>query len=313
LDTDEQNELEIRSLRKKKKVIPSVLQIDTLAGEFPAKTNYLYTTYNANHNDVEALKKDGVIVLGSGPYRIGSSVEFDWSCVNTALALKKHNKKSIIVNCNPETVSTDYDISERLYFEELTFERIADIYDFENSFGVVISVGGQTPNNLAESLDYYKVPILGTKAKDIDGAEDRNKFSALLDKLEIEQPKWDSFSDLKSALKFANEVGYPVLVRPSYVLSGSAMSVSYNDDDLKDLIKKSSTINKVHPVTISKFISEAKEIEFDGVAQKGDLKVLLFRSTLKMPGFTREMRQLLSGGDYVFTHEKKLLKQPKKW
>jgi len=195
------------------------------------------------------------------------------SCVNTALSLKKHKKKSIIVNCNPETVSTDYDISERLYFEELTFERIADIYDFENSFGTVISVGGQTPNNLAEGLDNYGAPILGTKAKDIDGAEDRNKFSALLDKLEIKQPRWDSFSDLKSALRFANEVGYPVLVRPSYVLSGSAMSVSYNDDDLKNLIKKSSEVTKDHPVTISKFISDAKEIEFDGVAQDGEIKV----------------------------------------
>ena len=277
-------ELDIRSLRKKYKIIPAVLQIDTLAGEFPAQTNYLYTSYNAHHSDVLPLNKNGIMVLGSGPYRIGSSVEFDWSCVNTALALKKYNKQSIIVNCNPETVSTDYDISNRLYFEELTFERIADIFDFENSSGVVISVGGQTPNNLSESIDQYGIPILGTKAKDIDRAEDRNKFSALLDSLSIQQPQWDSFSDLKSALKFTHKVGYPVLVRPSYVLSGSAMSISYNDQDLKNLIKKCADINKTHPVTISKFISDAKEIEFDGVAQNGDIKVFAISEHIENAG-----------------------------
>ena len=277
-------ELDIRSLRKKYKIIPAVLQIDTLAGEFPAQTNYLYTSYNAHHSDVLPLNKNGIMVLGSGPYRIGSSVEFDWSCVNTALALKKYNKQSIIVNCNPETVSTDYDISNRLYFEELTFERIADIFDFENSSGVVISVGGQTPNNLSESIDQYGIPILGTKAKDIDLAEDRNKFSALLDSLSIQQPQWDSFSDLKSALKFTHKVGYPVLVRPSYVLSGSAMSISYNDQDLKNLIKKCADINKTHPVTISKFISDAKEIEFDGVAQNGDIKVFAISEHIENAG-----------------------------
>jgi carbamoyl-phosphate synthase large subunit len=298
-------ELEIRNLRKKEKIIPSVLQIDTLAGEFPAKTNYLYTTYNANHNDVQPLKKEGVIVLGSGPYRIGSSVEFDWSCVNTALSLKDHGKKSIIVNCNPETVSTDYDISERLYFEELTFERIADIYDFENSFGVVISVGGQTPNNLSDSIDNYGIPILGTKAKDIDGAEDRNKFSALLDKLEIEQPKWDSFSDLKSALKFANKVGYPVLVRPSYVLSGNAMSVSYSDDDLKDLIKKSADVNKDHPVTISKFVSDAKEIEFDGVAQKGEIMVSAISEHIENAGVHSGDASIIYPAVTIYLHTEK--------
>lgn len=307
------SELEIRSLRKKCGVIPSVLQIDTLAGEFPAQTNYLYTTYNAGHDDVKPLNKDGVMVLGSGPYRIGSSVEFDWSCVNTALSLKDHGKKSIIVNCNPETVSTDYDISERLYFEELTFERIADIYDFENSFGVVISVGGQTPNNLAEGLDNYGAPILGTKPKDIDGAEDRNKFSALLDKLEIEQPEWDSFSDLKSALKFAEKVGYPVLVRPSYVLSGSAMSVSYNDDDLKDLLDKTAEINKEHPVTISKFISEAKEIEFDGVAQDGEIQVSAISEHIENAGVHSGDASIIYPAVTMYLHtEKQIVEASKK-
>ncbi|MCW1949699.1 MAG: carbamoyl-phosphate synthase (glutamine-hydrolyzing) large subunit [Candidatus Shapirobacteria bacterium] len=280
----DQNELFVRDLRKKYNIVPAILQIDTLAGEFPAQTNYLYTTYNASHYDVKPLGKEGVMVLGSGPYRIGSSVEFDWSCVNTALALNDHQKKSIIVNCNPETVSTDYDISQRLYFEELTFERIADIFDFEKSLGTVISVGGQTPNNLAESIDNYGIPILGTKAKDIDRAEDRNKFSGLLDELRVKQPEWDSFSDLKSALKFANKVGYPVLVRPSYVLSGNAMSVSYNDNDLRDLLNKCSDINKTHPVTISKFISDAKEIEFDGVAENGEIKVFAISEHIENAG-----------------------------
>lgn len=309
----EKTELEIRDLRKKYGIVPSVLQIDTLAGEFPAQTNYLYTTYNAHHHDVKPLEKAGVMVLGSGPYRIGSSVEFDWSCVNTALSLKNHKKKSIIVNCNPETVSTDYDISERLYFEELTFERIADIYDFENSFGVVISVGGQTPNNLAEGLDNYGAPILGTKAKDIDGAEDRNKFSALLDKLEIEQPEWDSFSDLKSALKFADKVGYPVLVRPSYVLSGSAMSVSYNDDDLKDLLNKTAEVNKEHPVTISKFISEAKEIEFDGVAQMGEIQVFAISEHIENAGVHSGDASIIYPAVTMYLHtEKQIIEASKK-
>ncbi len=306
-------ELEVRKIRKELGVVPSVLQIDTLAGEFPAQTNYLYITYNASHHDVKPLGKTGVMVLGSGPYRIGSSVEFDWSCVNTALSLKDHKKKSIIVNCNPETVSTDYDISERLYFEELTFERIADIYDFETSFGVVISVGGQTPNNLAEGLDNYGAPILGTKAKDIDGAEDRNKFSALLDKLEIEQPEWDSFSDLKSALKFANKVGYPVLVRPSYVLSGSAMSVSYNDDDLKDLLNKTAEVNKEHQVTISKFISEAKEIEFDGVAQKGEIQVFAISEHIENAGVHSGDASIIYPAVTMYLHtEKQIIEAAKR-
>lgn len=262
---------EIREKRIGLGVTPSILQIDTLAGEFPAKTNYLYTTYHAFHNDVTPLNKDGVIVLGSGPYRIGSSVEFDWTCVNTAMALKKYKKSSIIVNCNPETVSTDYDISDRLYFEELTLERTLDIYDFEKSLGVIVSVGGQTPNNLATKLSKYSVPILGTTAENINRAEDRNIFSHLLDTLGIAQPQWRQFKNIKDALSFAKKVGYPVLIRPSYVLSGDAMSVSYTEDDLKNFVKIATVVNQDYPITVSKFIEHAREIEIDGVSQKGKL------------------------------------------
>ena len=245
-------ELEIRNLRIKNKITPSVFQIDTLAGEFPAKTNYLYTTYNVNHHHVKPIGDKGVMVLGSGPYRIGSSVEFDWTCVNSSLFLKKYGKKSIIVNCNPETVSTDYDISDRLYFEELSFERVADIYEFEESSSVVVSVGGQTPNNIAKKIDQYGIKILGTTASDIDRAEDRKKFSQLLDDLDIKQPVWNSFTDMEVALKFSREVGYPILVRPSYVLSGAAMNLCYNPIELKHFIEKATNINKKHPTTISK-------------------------------------------------------------
>lgn len=261
----------VRQKRIELGITPSILQIDTLGGEFPAQTNYLYTTYHASHNDVTPLKNTGVMVLGSGPYRIGSSVEFDWTCVNAAWSLKKHGKKSIIINCNPETVSTDYDISDRLYFEELTLERVLDIYDFEASFGVMISVGGQTPNNLAKKLDAYGVSILGTKPSNIDRAEDRNTFSQLLDTLRIAQPAWSQFKDVKKALVFANKVGYPVLIRPSYVLSGDAMSVSYNEEDLRQFIKKATVVNKDYPITVSKFVEHAREIEIDGVAQNGEL------------------------------------------
>ncbi len=264
-------ELDIRSLRKKLNVLPSIFQIDTLAGEIPAKTNYLYLTYHGSHHDVQPLKKRGVIVLGSGPYRIGSSVEFDWTCVNTALALKKHKRESVIINCNPETVSTDYDISERLYFEELSFERVADICDFEDPEGVVVSVGGQTPNNLAKILTEYGVRLLGTSAKNIDRAEDRSKFSQLLDDLKIPQPEWNKFTTTKEAITFAQKVGYPVLIRPSYVLSGSAMNVCYTEEELKRFIGKAVFVSNEYPITVSKFIAEAKEIELDAVAQEGEI------------------------------------------
>ena len=277
-------ELEIRNLRRKNRIIPSVFQIDTLAGEFPAKTNYLYTTYNGNHHDVKPIGEKGVMVLGSGPYRIGSSVEFDWTCVNTALKLKKYNKKSIIINCNPETVSTDYDISDRLYFEEISFERVADIYEFEKSSSVIVSVGGQTPNNIAKKIDQYGIKILGTSASDIDRAEDRKKFSQLLDDLKIKQPVWNSFTEMNVALEFAKTVGYPILVRPSYVLSGAAMNLCYNPIELKHFIEKATKINKKHPVTISKYMVNAREIEFDGVAESGKVKVFAISNHIEHAG-----------------------------
>lgn len=276
--------LQIRSLRKKFNIKPSIFQIDTLAGEFPAKTNYLYTTYNGFHNDVKPLHKKGVIVLGSGPYRIGSSVEFDWTCVNTVTSLKKHGKESIVVNCNPETVSTDYDVSNRLYFEELTFERIADIYEFENPFGIVISVGGQTPNNRAKSLKSFGANILGTDPKDIDRAENRSKFSQLLDTLSINQPSWERFVNTKDAISFCDRVGYPILTRPSYVLSGSNMRICHNRKELKQYINDVSNISNDYPITVSKFISGAKEIEIDSVAQKGEIKAFIISEHIEHAG-----------------------------
>lgn len=264
--------LEIRQIRKKFGVLPSVLQIDTLAGEFPAQTNYLYMTYNAFHNDIKPSGKKSVIILGSGPYRIGSSVEFDWTSVETVNALKKYGRETTVINCNPETVSTDYDVSDKLYFEELTFERIADIYDYENPEGVVVSVGGQTPNNRAKALETYGAKILGTKPSNIERAEDRSKFSALLDELKISQPAWNKFNKTLDAIKFAERVGFPVLIRPSFVLSGSNMRVVYNKEDLRAFLKKISVISKEYPITISKFITDAKEIEIDAVAEKGIIK-----------------------------------------
>jgi len=276
--------LEVRSLRKKLKITPSVFQIDTLAGEFPAQTNYLYTTYNGHHHDVTPSGRRAVIVLGSGPYRIGSSVEFDWTCVNTVMALKDNNKQSIVINCNPETVSTDYDISDRLYFEELTFERIADIYEFENPTGVVISVGGQTPNNRAQSLKNYGCHILGTDPVDIDRAEDRSKFSALLDELNIKQPPWNKFINIFEAIKFAKKVGFPVLIRPSYVLSGSSMKICHNDIELQKYITNATNVSQEYPVTVSKFILEAKEIEADCVAERGVLKSFIVSEHVEHAG-----------------------------
>ncbi|NTU46409.1 carbamoyl-phosphate synthase (glutamine-hydrolyzing) large subunit [Candidatus Roizmanbacteria bacterium] len=266
-------ELEMRQERKKLEVIPAVLQIDTLAGEVPAKTNYLYLTYNATYHDIEPFHKEGIIVLGSGPYRIGSSVEFDWTNVHTVLALKQHHHSSIVINCNPETVSTDYDISDRLYFDEISFERVADVYEFEQSQGMIISVGGQRPNNNAKKFAAYNIPIIGTQADDIDRAEDRNKFSDLLDSLHVPQPEWNKFVTVEEAKSFSNRVGYPVLIRPSYVLSGSAMNVCYNESDLLEFIEMATDVSKEHPITVSKFIEDAQEIEFDGIAQNGELKV----------------------------------------
>jgi carbamoyl-phosphate synthase large subunit len=276
--------LEIRSLRKKMGITPSVFQIDTLAAEYPSDTNYLYMTYNGQHHDTGPIGNEGVIILGSGPYRIGSSVEFDWTSVSTVEALKKHQKRSIVINCNPETVSTDYDTSDRLYFEELTFERIADICEFESPYGVVVSVGGQTPNNRVKALHNYGIPILGTSATHIDQAEDRSKFSKLLDTLHIRQPAWDTFVDIAGLTRFAERVGYPVLVRPSYVLSGNAMNVCYSREELEQYALAAAAVSSEHPVTVSKFFQKVKEIELDAVAQHGEVKAFVISEHIENAG-----------------------------
>jgi carbamoyl-phosphate synthase large subunit len=278
------SELEIRTLRQELSITPSIFQIDTLAAEFPSSTNYLYITYNGQHYDVETLGKDGVIVLGSGPYHIGSSVEFDWTSVSTAEALKKYQKKSVVINCNPETVSTDYDVSDRLYFEELTFERIADIYEFEMPHGMIVSVGGQIPNTLAKTLQEYGCQLLGTDALHIDQAENRSKFSHLLDTLGIQQPAWDAFTALGDLASFADRVGYPVLVRPSYVLSGSAMTVCYSKKELLYYAQQAAAVSGEHPATISKFYEQAREVELDAVAQHGQIKAFVISEHIENAG-----------------------------
>jgi carbamoyl-phosphate synthase large subunit len=260
----------IRALRERLSIKPVFKRIDTLAAEFPAATNYLYATYSGIESDVESSEA-GVVVIGSGAYRIGSSVEFDWCCVNAVQTVRALGKTSIMVNCNPETVSTDYDVCDRLYFEELSLERVLDIYEFERPSGVVLSMGGQTPNNLAMPLFDAGAVILGTDARDIDKAEDRHKFSALLEKLGIEQPAWKELTDLDSAYAFAEEVGYPVLVRPSYVLSGAAMCVAWDRDSLEEALGAAASISGEHPVVITKFIEDAKEVEIDAVAHRGEI------------------------------------------
>ncbi|HEU5228343.1 MAG TPA: carbamoyl-phosphate synthase (glutamine-hydrolyzing) large subunit [Ktedonobacteraceae bacterium] len=279
-----QTGLAVRSLRKKLGIPPYIFQIDTLAAEFPSETNYLYMTYNAQHHDVGPLRDEGVVILGSGPYRIGSSVEFDWTCVNTVDALKKYHKRSIVVNCNPETVSTDYDTSDRLYFEELTFERIADICEFESPYGIIVSVGGQTPNNRAKALQNYGIRILGTDATNIDRAEDRSKFSKLLDTLDIRQPAWDKFVNIAEAIQFAERVGYPVLVRPSYVLSGSAMNICNTQEELEQYTREAAAVSPEHPVTVTRFLEKVKEIELDAVAQHGAIKAFVISEHIENAG-----------------------------
>lgn len=262
------DEMTVRKFRKNAQIVPAVKQIDTLAAEWPAKTNYLYLTYGGDEDDIEFnVNKSKVMVLGAGVFRIGSSVEFDWCGVNTIWALKKYGvHEAIMVNYNPETVSTDYDVSDKLYLEELSLERILDIYEKENPLGVIASVGGQIPNNLALDLVNSGVKLLGTTAEDIDLAEDRSKFSALLDQLGISQPFWSKLTTLEDAKKFAEKIGYPVIVRPSYVLSGSAMRVAYDREALENYLKLAAKVSHEHPVVISKFINRAKEVEVDGVS-----------------------------------------------
>lgn len=266
-------EQQIRILRKQKKITPYVKQIDTLAGEFEAQTNYLYLSYHACAHDIESSNKPAVLILGSGPYAIGSSVEFDWCAVNTSRSLRKLGERSIIINSNPETVSTDYDESDRLYFEQLTFERVQDIADYENLKGVIVSVGGQIANNLALPLAKAGYKLLGTDSQFIDMAENREKFSALLNKLQIDQPEWQSVTTLANAKRFASQVGYPVLIRPSYILSGAAMNVVHNDKQLEKYLQEAALVSPDHPVVISKFILDAKELEIDGVAKNGDVVI----------------------------------------
>ena len=264
-------ENEVRNKRKSLGVLPVVKQIDTMAAEYPAQTNYLYLTYHGNEHDISVKEKRQIAVIGSGAYRIGSSVEFDWCCVTAVNGINNSGYKSIMINCNPETVSTDYDICDKLYFEQLTLERVLDICDLENPEGVIVSMGGQVPNNLAMKLHNQGVKIIGTSPVQIDNAESRHKFSQILDKLKIDQPDWSEITTLDDAKRFSAEVGYPVLIRPSYVLSGAAMSIVLTEDELETYLKKATDLNTEHPVVISKFITDAKEIEIDAVADHGEL------------------------------------------
>ena len=268
----EKEVLAVRDLRKKLNILPAVKRIPTVASEHPDLTNYLYMTYAVEGYDINYYKNEkSVIVLGSGAYRIGSSVEFDWCSVNAINTARKLGYKSIMINYNPETVSTDYDMCDRLYFDELSFERVLDVIDLESPRGVIVSVGGQIPNNLAMKLHRQSVPILGTSPVNIDRAENRGKFSAMLDKLGIDQPKWSALTSMEDVQKFIDEVGYPVLVRPSYVLSGAAMNVCHDDDELRRFLEAASEVSKEYPVVISQFMTETNEIEFDGVAQNGEI------------------------------------------
>ena len=262
----------IRELRKRVGILPVVKQIDTLSAEYPAQTNYLYLTYNGTESDVDYLgDKKSVVVLGSGAYRIGSSVEFDWCGVQALNTIRKEGWRSVMINYNPETVSTDYDICDRLYFDELTFERVLDILELENPYGVIVCTGGQIPNNLALRLDAQGVSILGTSAESIDRAEDRDKFSAMLDTIGVDQPEWRALTSLEDIQAFVQEVGFPVLVRPSYVLSGAAMNVCSNNEELERFLALAANVSKQHPVVVSRFIEHAKEVEMDAVAREGEI------------------------------------------
>ena len=264
--------IDVRNHRKSVGIVPVVKQIDTLAAEYPAQTNYLYLTYSGVANDVHYLgDHKSIVVLGSGAYRIGSSVEFDWCGVQALNTIRKEGYRSVMINYNPETVSTDYDMCDRLYFDELSFERVLDVIDLEQPRGVIVSVGGQIPNNLAMKLYRQSVPVLGTLPVSIDRAENRNKFSAMLDQLGIDQPAWQELTSLEDVKGFVEKVGYPVLVRPSYVLSGAAMNVCYDEEELENFLKMAAEVSKEYPVVVSQFLQNTKEIEFDAVAQNGEV------------------------------------------
>ena len=277
--------VDIRNHRKSVGIVPVVKQIDTLAAEYPAQTNYLYLTYSGVANDVHYLgDHKSIVVLGSGAYRIGSSVEFDWCGVQALNTIRKEGYRSVMINYNPETVSTDYDMCDRLYFDELTFERVMDILDLENPHGVIVSTGGQIPNNLALRLDAQKVNILGTSAKSIDNAEDRDKFSAMLDRIGVDQPEWSALTSMEDINAFIEKVGFPVLVRPSYVLSGAAMNVCSNQEELERFLQLAANVSKKHPVVVSQFIEHAKEVEMDAVAQNGEIVAYAISEHIEFAG-----------------------------
>lgn len=277
--------IDVRNHRKSVGIVPVVKQIDTLAAEYPAQTNYLYLTYSGVANDVHYLgDHKSIVVLGSGAYRIGSSVEFDWCGVQALNTIRKEGYRSVMINYNPETVSTDYDMCDRLYFDELTFERVMDILDLENPHGVIVSTGGQIPNNLALRLDAQHINILGTSAKSIDNAEDRDKFSAMLDRIGVDQPEWSALTSMEDINAFIKKVGFPVLVRPSYVLSGAAMNVCSNQEELERFLQLAANVSKKHPVVVSQFIEHAKEVEMDAVAQNGEIVVYAISEHIEFAG-----------------------------
>ena len=277
--------LAVRQYRKAAGILPVVKQIDTLAAEYPAQTNYLYLTYSGVANDVHYLgDHKSIVVLGSGAYRIGSSVEFDWCGVQALNTIRKEGYRSVMINYNPETVSTDYDMCDRLYFDELTFERVMDILELENPHGVIVSTGGQIPNNLALRLDAQHVNILGTSAKSIDNAEDRDKFSAMLDRIGVDQPEWSALTSMEDINAFIDKVGFPVLVRPSYVLSGAAMNVCSNQEELERFLQLAANVSKKHPVVVSQFIEHAKEVEMDAVAQNGEIVAYAISEHIEFAG-----------------------------
>ena len=285
MDDTEKAILQVRQDRKYRGIVPVVKQIDTLAAEYPAQTNYLYLTYSGIENDIQYENdKKSVVVLGSGAYRIGSSVEFDWCGVQALDTIRKEGWRSVMINYNPETVSTDYDMCDRLYFDELTFERVMDILELETPHGVIVSTGGQIPNNLAMRLDAQHIHILGTSAKSIDNAEDREKFSAMLDRIGVDQPRWKELSSMDDINAFVHEVGFPVLVRPSYVLSGAAMNVCSNQDELVRFLELAANVSKKHPVVVSQFIEHSKEVEMDAVAKDGEIIMYAISEHIEFAG-----------------------------
>ena len=285
LDDLEKGSMLVRQFRKEHGILPVVKQIDTLAAEYPAQTNYLYLTYSGTENDVDYVGDHrSIVVLGSGAYRIGSSVEFDWCGVQALNTIRKEGWRSVMINYNPETVSTDYDMCDRLYFDELTFERVMDILDLENPHGVIVSTGGQIPNNLAMRLDEQHVNILGTSAKSIDNAEDRDKFSAMLDRIGVDQPEWSALTSMEDINAFIQKVGFPVLVRPSYVLSGAAMNVCSNQEELERFLQLAANVSKKHPVVVSQFIEHSKEVEMDAVADKGEIIMYAISEHIEFAG-----------------------------